>query len=160
MTLTLTQVLWDQDTFKDVLETAAFTPLAPSYRHAQLHCEARTTRESSGRLAPRLPKGWALRTERLRFFAAPRRSAGVGAGIGVVAVAVVAGFPFIHTVVAATLQTADAIAAIAGLKVAVVAGLTQIHHTGTARSAGSAPLSSDPAARVGRGTPLTPYARR
>ena len=32
------QVVWDQDTFKDVLETSAFTPAAPSYRHAQLHC--------------------------------------------------------------------------------------------------------------------------
>ena len=61
--------------------------------------------------------------------AATRRSAGVGAGIGVVAVAVVAGFPLIHTVVAATLQTACSIAAIAHIQVAVVAGLTQIHHT-------------------------------
>ena len=32
------RVLWDQEVFKDVLETAALTPLAPSYRHALLYC--------------------------------------------------------------------------------------------------------------------------
>ena len=32
-------MLWDQDTFKDVLETAAFTSPEPSYRHAKLHAQ-------------------------------------------------------------------------------------------------------------------------
>ena len=63
------QVVWDQDTFKDVLETAAFTPNAPSYRHAQMHCYGRHTRISPGRLAPDLPAHWHLQIERLRFFA-------------------------------------------------------------------------------------------
>ena len=64
------QVVWDQDTFKDVLETAAFTPAAPSYRHAQGHCMGRhiTTGRSIGRLAPKLPEGWGLRIEHLHFF--------------------------------------------------------------------------------------------
>ena len=62
------QVVWDQDTFKDVLETAAFTPAAPSYRHAQGHCMGRHIQRSVARLAPSLPSGWSLRIEQLHFF--------------------------------------------------------------------------------------------
>ena len=46
-----------QDTFKDVLETAAFAPAAPSYRHAQGHCMGRHVERSVARYAPPLPDG-------------------------------------------------------------------------------------------------------
>lgn len=63
-------VLWEQDVFKDALETSAFTPAAPSWRHAQTHCLQRDgLSTSAGRRAPPLPADWALRRERLRFFA-------------------------------------------------------------------------------------------
>ena len=66
------QVVWDQDTFKDVLETSAFTVSAPSYRHAQGHCMGRGEEYMRGasiaRFAPPLPDGWAMRVERLQFF--------------------------------------------------------------------------------------------
>ena len=63
------QVLWDVPILKDALETAAFTPAAPSYRHAQLICMERDGGGLAGRRAPPLPEGWALRTEQLQFFA-------------------------------------------------------------------------------------------
>lgn len=62
-------VVWDSPILKDTLETAAFTPAAPSYRHAQLHCMERDGGGLAGKRAPPLPGGWALRTEQLRFFA-------------------------------------------------------------------------------------------
>ena len=63
------QVVWDQDTFKDVIETAAFTPSKPSYRHAQLHCMNRVRGgPSAGRRAPKLAMGWEFRVEKVRFF--------------------------------------------------------------------------------------------
>ena len=60
--------LWDQDTFKDVLETAAFSPSNASYRHAMLHAKSRYGGPPPHRLATSLPDGWAWRIEGLRFF--------------------------------------------------------------------------------------------
>ena len=65
----LQQLLWDQDTFKDVLETAVFTPAAPSYRHAMLHCiEVADGGLTAGRRAPANPPSWKLQIERVTFF--------------------------------------------------------------------------------------------
>lgn len=58
----------DQDVFKDVLETAAFTPFAPSYRHAKLHGQARNGGPPAVKLAGPLDPSWRWRLERLAFF--------------------------------------------------------------------------------------------
>lgn len=60
--------LWDQDTFKDALETAAFTPEAVSYRHSRLHAEARDGGLPPHKRAASLPAGWGWRVEHVRFF--------------------------------------------------------------------------------------------
>ena len=65
------QVLWDSSILKDVLETAAFTPSAPSHRHVRLHCAERDGGPLAGHRAAPLPPGWLLSTERLRFFDRP-----------------------------------------------------------------------------------------
>jgi hypothetical protein len=62
-------VVWEQDTVRDVLETAAFTPAAPSYRRAQAHCAARTAGIVASRsYVPKLPSYMKLRIEQVRFF--------------------------------------------------------------------------------------------
>ena len=60
--------LWDQDTFKDALETAAFTPNNPSYRHSMIHQLARIKGQAPHRLSSPLPASWVWQKERLRFF--------------------------------------------------------------------------------------------
>jgi hypothetical protein len=68
-TATAPMVVWEQDTFKDVLETAALTPDDPSFRRALTHCAERTVGVAAARASVRaLPPGWRLRIERLRFF--------------------------------------------------------------------------------------------
>ena len=63
------RIVWDQDTFKDVLETAAFTPAAPSYRRALGWCVARTVDAAKVRARmPKLPSKWKLLLEQVHFF--------------------------------------------------------------------------------------------
>ena len=62
--------LWDQDTFKDALETVAFSPAVESHRHGWLHAAAREGGPPPHRLSKPLPSDWAWGIEHLRFFGA------------------------------------------------------------------------------------------